>query len=428
MQVIEGRLSKYYNIFEEYEFGLCEATETRLMGVVAMRVMWTGKENPRNKLYQIIHLDYSEYGVDDYFEFECVPGAEDFSENKVAARYHWDSFVNVMGGRVVTIPCNIMMAFIDQAVPLAEDGRAREYDNEENAEFRRDTLIRFSLMRETLDARGALGSVPNPAELIGELAPAKLATCETINYFIMRLVDHDYTAARYLSTMSEAEMMDCELTHPGIQTLVRNNIKTSKDTDDVPSDGESFPYRCKATTLAENGYYYTSYVIYLNGDYRKKNAKITQISIGSMTKLSDYEAALQLQTTEYITVFDCRDRILSGFDGSQFEFLAKAEPQQVRNGWLYTAYNQNNDHVNSNSYWLNDDVYGYALLTIDGEFIMMSNKIGNINYMDQCAITSLYSPFMRLDGRYQLNEPVFHTICETYGVMFRDLIDHPDLY
>ena len=428
LKVVEGRLSEYYNHFKDYNFFSCEATETRLMGVVALNVTWIGKEDTKARLYQVIHLDFSEYGVDDYDEYECIPGSDDYKGNKAGAKFQWEHFVSVMGGDIIRVNAGTMMALIDSALPLASDDKYREYDSDENREFRHKTLVRFDFMREALEESGLLQLAPSDTELVGAFSRGRLATCETINYFIMRLVDHDYVAARYLSTLSEEELRGCLITQPGIQTLVRNQIKTGDKEEDIPQDGLSSPYRCKATTLAENGYYYSSYVIYLDGDYRKKGAKVTEIAIGSMNKLSEYEAAKQLQVVEYITVFDCRDRILSNFDGSRFEFLNGVEPEQVENGWLYTAYNKDNSHVNSNNYWLNDDVYGYAILTIDGEFILMSNKLGNINYMDQCTTLSIYSPFMTLDGRYQLNEPVFHTLCHTYGVMFRNLIDYIDQF
>ena len=428
MYVVEGKLSEYYNLFDEYDFGSCEATDTRLMGVVALRVIWTGKEDPRSKLYQVIHLDFSEYGVDDYFEFECVPGEENYRDNREGMKYRWESFLNVMGGQVVMISCQAMMKLIETAIPLADNSRRREYDSEENAEFRKYALLRFKLMRSSLEERGELEELPDEKAVIEMLIPDKLATCETINYFVMRMVDQDFAAASYLSTIEEEELRESLLTHPGIQTLMRNSIKQSKSDEDVAADGTSSAYRCTATTLAENGYYYISYVIYLDGDYRQKNCKVTQLDIGSMNKLSDYEAAIQVKTTEYITVFDCRDRILNNFDGSKFEFLTRSEPQQVKNGWLFTAYNQDNSHVNRSEYWLNDDVYGYALLTIDGEFILMSNKLMNIGYMDQCAVTSLYAPFMTLEGRYQMSDPIFHSLCDTYGVMFRDFVDHIEDY
>ena len=39
-QVIEGRLSESYNHFSEFRFRNCICTDTRLMGVLAMRIIW----------------------------------------------------------------------------------------------------------------------------------------------------------------------------------------------------------------------------------------------------------------------------------------------------------------------------------------------------------------------------------------------------
>ena len=69
LKLVDGRLSEYYNHFEEYRFLSCLATDTRLLGVVALKVTWRGKDNPRAHYYQVIHLDYSEYGIDEYLEF-----------------------------------------------------------------------------------------------------------------------------------------------------------------------------------------------------------------------------------------------------------------------------------------------------------------------------------------------------------------------
>ena len=93
LSVVEGRLSDRYNHFAEYSFMSCQATETRLMGVVALKVSWRGKDRPRARYYQIIHLDYSEYGVDEYLEFECIPGTDTYKQNKEEADYYWNHFL-----------------------------------------------------------------------------------------------------------------------------------------------------------------------------------------------------------------------------------------------------------------------------------------------------------------------------------------------
>lgn len=424
LRAVEGKLSKFYNTFDEYEFEECLATDTRLMGVVALRLTWTGKQNSRAKFYQVIHLDFSEYGVDDYFEYECVPGQNEYHQRKDEMKYRWNNFLNVMGGEVITISPEVLVGLMKSAMPLADNNRMREYDDEENRAFRADALIRMNLMIESLEADGKLTAQYDEMDVIRMTSKKDLAACETINYFLMRLVDQDYLAAASLGTMNPESLHECPLVNQGIQTLIKNKIKMSQDPEDKPADNFSHPYRCNMVTLGNAGYYYCTLVIYLTGDYKTKDSKVSEIKIGSINRMSEYEAAVQLQVSEYITVFDCRDRILNNFDGGRIQFLIDVEPQLVNNGWLYTIYNKDNSHVNKADYWLNDDVYGYALLTIDGEFILMSNKINNITYMDDATSLSMYSPYMDLDGRYQLNTPIFHTLCQQNGVMFRDLIDN----
>lgn len=423
LRAVEGKLSKFYNTFNDYDFSECEATDTRLMGVVALRITWVGKTNSRAKLYQVIHLDYSEYGVDDYFEYECIPGNEKYHENKANMSIKWNSFLSVMGGKVIKIAPEVIVGLVKSATPIAEKFIRSGDNSPEDLDFRENALLRMNLMCDSLCAAGLLTANYDSQDIIRMTSQQKLKTCETINYFLMRLIDQDYEAAAYLSTINIERLKTCQLTNQGIQTLIRNKIKLSKDANDKPADNFSHPYRCNMTTLGPGGYYYCSLVVFLNQDFKSIDAKVSEINVGTINKLTNYEAAIQVQETEYITVFDCRDRILNNFDGNKFEFLVDVEPKLVNNGWLYTVYNKDNSHVNKSDYWLNDDVYGYAILTIDGEFILMSNKMNNITYMDDCTSLSLYAPFMTLDGRYQLDTPIFHTLCEQRGVMFRDLIE-----
>ena len=127
---------------------------------------------------------------------------------------------------------------------------------------------------------------------------------------------------------------------------------------------------------------------------------------------------------EYITVFECPDNILNNFDNKFLGPLAGADPVMVPNGWLYTAYKKDNAYVNKAEYRLGDDVIGYALLSIGGQFIIMSHDMNSITALDNAVIFSIYSPQMTPTGRYLLEKtPVFHTICHSSGALFEDLIE-----
>lgn len=421
--IVEGRLSERYDHFAEYDFMSCQATETRLMGVVALKVTWRGKEKPRARYYQVIHLDYSEYGIDEYLEFDCTPGTDTYKQNKEDMNYHWEHFTGVMGGDVVNIPPSAMLRLIDMAIPLAANNIDREYDDSTNEEFREYAVMRLDMMREALKRQGITADLCSREDAMRYVSEKRLGAYAVINYFIMRVVDRDFDAACMLSTIDREELKGCELAEPGIQTLIKSSISKSDAETDPPEDGTSYPFRCTITTLGRAGYYHSTFVIYLDGDSRTRDAKVTQLDIGTVLKLSDYESAVQVARREYLTVMQCPDEIINGFDGRYIAPLAGVDPTMVPNGWLYTIYNKDNSHVNRKEYKIGDDVYGYALLTIGGELVLMSNELTKINMLDNAAVMSMYGPYLKLKGRYLIETPIFHTLCHSHAALFEDLIE-----
>ena len=423
LKLIHGKKSEKYDHFKDYDFESCRAVCARLMGVVALKVTWRGKENRRARLYQVMHLDYSEYGVDDYQEFICTPGDEDYGDNKEEMNGLWNRFVAVMGSNAAEIDPSVMLRLIEDALPLASEDMQREYDDEENREFRAYAKMRLGFMADALNSVGITSADCSSRSAIEETSPLKLSAFETINYFIMRLVDCDFPAAAYLSSMSDEALRETGLTDAGIQTLVRSDIEIGDRKKDPPADGFSFPFRCRITTLARDAYYHATFVIWLSGSFRTTNPVVTDIKVGSVIKLSDYEAAMQVSRTEYLTVFDCKDEMMTGFDPKYIGPFANSAATMVPNGWLYTAYKGNNDHVDTTKYRLNDDVYGYGLLTIAGELVLMSNDLMHASMLDDATIFSLYSPFISTKGRYRIDSSVFQTLCRIPGAMFDELVE-----
>lgn len=423
LRLIHGKKSIKYNHFKDYDFESCRAVCARLMGVCALKVTWRSKTDKRARIYQVMHLDYSEYGIDDYQEFICTPGSDDFSEKRLEMTGLWNQFVAVMGSEIESLDAACMLRLIEDALPLASENISREYDNDENKEFRAYAKLRLGFMQDALNCEGITSADCSTKDAIEMTSPMKLTAYETINYFLMRLVDCDLDAAEYLSSIRKEDLDDSELTGPGIQTLCRCDIERSDRKIDPPKDGLSFPFRCKVTTLARDAYYHYTLTIWLSGGYRSKNPLVTEISVGSVIRLSDLEAAMQISRPEYLTVFDCKDEMLSGFDSKYVGPFANSTPTAVPNGWLYTAYKGTNSHVDSPSYRMNDDVYGYALLSIAGELVLMSNDLRNISMLDDATIFSLYSPFISTKGRYRLDTPVFQTLCSAGGAMFDDLVE-----
>ena len=424
-KVVEGRKSSLYNHFEEYELVSCRATETRLMGVVALKLSWQDPADSKKRFYQIIHLDYSEYGVDEYLEFDCLPESKDYSELRSEVQSRWNQFINVMGGAPVSISAACMLRLLDSALELAGEDQEREYDTEENIIFRGQTLKRLSMMREVLESRGISSDACSVLDSIDAVSVKNIGQYGTVNYFLMRLLDRDFDAASYLSDIPRDELESSPLASHGIQSLMRSSISKVPRIEDPRIAENLRMYNCIITTLSRDGYYHISLSIWLSGSMRSKDAIVKGLDIGSMTLLSDYEAAVLVSQSEYITVFDLKRELMPDFEPGFMGPLAHADRTLCDNGILYTIYNDTNEHVEKSEYRLSDDVYGYALLSLRDELILMSPDLDRITLLDEAVMFSAYAPYIIVKGRFRVDTPLFHTICHTPALGSEDLLE-PD--
>ena len=422
-KVVEGRKSSLYNHFAEYELVSCRATETRLMGVVALKLSWQDPSDAKKRFYQIIHLDYSEYGIDEYLEFDCLPESKDYAELRSSVQDRWNQFINVMGGSALSISASCMLRLLDSALELAGEDREREYDTEENIIFRRQTIKRLSMMREVLESRGISSDACSVLDSIDAVSVKNIAQYGTVNYFLMRLLDRDFDASSYLSDIPRDELEASPLASHGIQSLMKSSISKVPRKDDPRIEERLRMYNCRITTLSRDGYYHISLSIWLSGGMNSRDAIVKGIEIGSMTLLSDYEAAVLVSQGEYITVFDLKREMMPDFDPGYLGPLAHAYSTPCENGILYTIYNDTNEHVEKAEYRLSDDVYGYALLSIRDELILMSPELDKITMLDEAVMFSAYTPYIMVKGRFRVDSPLFHTLCHTQGLSSDDLLE-----
>lgn len=421
LQAIDGRLSGNYNIFHDYKLTSVVATDTRLMGVVAMRFEWRSNYRKAGRLFLLVHLDYSEYGIDEYEEIIHIPGDELYDDGITEMRDMWSYQTSSMGGRIHEIPVEAAVKLIEPAIEVYRSSALYRSGDDEHLKFRTYAEHRLNMMRDELIAQGSLDLDKyrnmSIADAYRYVIPKNLASNEVINYFIMRLIDKDFTVMPLLTDIPEVALRECELAKHGLQSLIKCNISS------VPKSAQD--YVCLAVTLGDNTdkYFYTKLHIVLNGGARDKNRIVNAINVDYFNKLSDYEAAMQTKRTEYITVYDVEDSLLNDFDISDSPLLAGVVPRVTDNGWIFAIYNQNNDHVNRSEFHLNDDVFGTALLTIPGELVLMTYKLVDINTFEASLLLSQAISRLHLKGRYQIDTPIFQTLCTTTGALFEEMIE-----
>ena len=419
LKVVEGKLSNKYNHFNDYRFDSCIATDTRLMGVVAMKVSWTAKDGSKDKLFQLIHLDFSEYGVDDYREI--FSNAEN-PEGGREVRSEWKRISGSLGGKEVKIPFFTMVQLIDEVVATNE----KYYEGHELfiQDFRKETLIRLDLMKEAsrklLHETSAFEDKSKEGQQL--ICKSPLTSFELINYFLMRMLDKDFHGASFLGEVNVSEMERSRFKEIGLAELVRNKI--SKATTAATPTGEATVYKCRFTALSDT-YIYGEALITLSPRSLTRTRRILEFEVTTLMHISNYEAALQLQQAEYITLYELTVPA-EAFDLDDSVFGADATMSPAPNGIVYVLYNKDNYHVDSSNYFMNHDLYGAYLLTPNDELVVMSHDIIKITNMEADIGRSMNSSKLKLRGRYKLETQVFKSFSETSGAKFSEMIYSPD--
>lgn len=422
-KLYEGSLSPRYNIFNDYTFKECYATNTRLMGALAMRIIWVSKENHNKYLYQLIHLDYSEYGIDDYREFIVEKNKESLSLNSKFAELWtiWENMSTCLGGFEKKISLDTAINFICTSIKIGE----KYYKLHDNhiKEFQKYSNRRINFMLSCLGfpdfSSGFSGFKINDFSFMYELFPDDMSSAEIINYFIMRLSDKDYLPASMLSDFDIDYLKNLELAPLGILSLMRNTLTNPKSVN--LSDKKTINYTCKTLLLGKK-YYYALSEIGIRKLSTILNYKVNYFNISFINEISEYEAAMQLKHSEYITTFSICDK-KEEFPLDSLLMIIKTTPYKVPAGMIYMIYNDNNSHVKNNDYYLDQDVYAAILITENDEVVIMSQDLTKIDMLEKIILSSPLRADIDLLDRYKFENQVFQSFSKTKHLNFSAFID-----
>lgn len=389
-KVINGGLSEEKNIFSDMTVSSCKATNTRLMGVVALHIIW---DNRGNEFHQLFHLDYSEYGIDGYYE----------SHNSDDIKGEWLHMSSGLGGNEISVEIEDCLGLIYQSLDINLLHR-KNHDSE---------LIEFQHSCEKIynNMLVAIGKPPSKAPVfMAKVCKAMENSYESINYFIMRIYDHDYFACKHLSGLNEDYLDNLFYTCDMTGSLIRNKIDKINDSD----------YRCNALILSDGGYYYIDLSLSLD-----QSNRIIKYGLNHRQKISDVEAAFYTKQREYITLFRIKSP-MDEFDLSKCSLVISLDYKVKENGLLHVTYNENNNHVMHKNYFMNGDVYGTYFITKSMQLLLMSHKIINISKMENDVLTSPLKNDVELVDRYQFENQVLESFMNYYDPDFENFIYNPD--
>lgn len=330
LTVIQGGKS----IADSYmpQFSSAFATNTRLMGVVAVKAL--EQASTGELIHHFFHLDFEEFGIDAYERVESTePDILDRMSRKITGG---------LGGELVEIT-------LEELAWLIRDAYALNLLHSEELPEGMESLFSFLKAESLLDSWEI-------HELWLKLSPELVSDTELINYYLMRLWACDISGALFLSRGGATVQKFSET--PGI--MVRNRVQSLRETGGVRY------YQAEALSDNEKEYRIAACEIGIFEEAGQR--RIFSMSVQGAFKVSEVEAAFMLRREEYLAVYKILDpdRVRIFFD----LYKPDAMITLYEEGLLYTYFKPHNHHVREDAYFLNEDVQCYYYLAEEHQLIV----------------------------------------------------------
>ena len=384
-----------------YSFVYGIMTDTRLMGVTGLELVWdVYKDGKMQKLNQIFYLDAEEYGIESYIE--------GFGYNPPEIITERERLFSALGGRPVPVREKEARFLIQTHLNINKKHNQELPDGREKYAYLlkpQQTLT----PEEYFSLYDRMCAVPHTSEY-------------TINHCIMRSVSGDIRGASYLAadahfpegTEVTPDMIP-EFKLTGIfsdqpATLCRNTIEAHGDPDDNI-------YMCESLIEYKNNYRLMTSEIHLTEDL----SKVISADKISDFKITNTEAAMLMNRSEFITVYE----VMS--DDPEFQdvfrnFTLPFTETVYDAGRLYIDFNDTNSHVGRPIYRINDDIHAMFYLSDAGELLIMAYDPVTVQRAEFNLALSIYPFPMALNMKYEFKEPVLYEFINSGFDSFADFV------
>lgn len=378
------------------------ATNTRLMGVIGLELTWDVLKDSRiEKLQQIFYLDCEEFGIESYIEGFGDAPAEVIEERT--------RLYGALGGDSVPVTEKEARFLIQSHLQI-------------NSKYNQplpDRCDRFMFL--TKPAQTISGA--EYKNLMKKLGGSALQENYVINYFLMRCVSGDSRGAavlmddiiaddEILTPDYRPDMSECGIFMDSTpQTLCRNSIEPSGDPDDNA-------FFCQSLVEYNNKYYVLTSLIKLN----KARSLVREAHKISHFKISSAEAAMLMNRSEFITVYEVLD-YSDEFVESFTRFASVFTETVYENGRLYIDFNDTNAHVGKPVYLINNDIHAMYYLTDYGQILVMGYTFEAVQDAEFRLYLSMMPYPIALSMKYEFKEPIFYEFIKSDHTDFGEFIE-----
>ncbi len=364
----------------EYEYIAGVVTNTRLMGVIAMKLHW---KNGSEDIFQLYHFDAEEYGFDNFQQL-INPTFENVD-------YHWRKMAGGLGG---------------QDMPITQTEAKYIFQHY----FKMNNQYCIKIPKDMKDYAFMLKSNDEIDNLDEKIVMEKI--CEPIksdfhliNYYIMRGYGLDQVAADYLKDENDLGIFNVK--RP--VTLIRNeNI---------------YDY--------DYGIYHAKALIEYDGDYRldtfdisvdlRSELKIKSIKRNDQMIISDKEAAMLLNKPEYITTYTINGGL--SFKEKLDQLVPQAMKNEHENGVLYILFNPNNDHVKERIHMLSNDIRCCYFVTHYDELIVTAYSEEIIGQIEEEIAGNVVNMHLERKEKLYFEQAVLYGFVQSGYYEFKDFIN-----
>ncbi len=374
-------------------------TDTRLMGVVGIFVHWKLTDNEVNtEFFQCFYLDAEEFGFDSY---EYVLGAEN-QETMERASAMADRLLGGLGGKRIEISEREARSLVQDYVYMNVKKKIPIPDEAE---------IDFILKPEiTL-------SLKERRELMAKQCEEITGDYQLVNYFIMRLVGHDFEAAKYLAR-SGINFKDFRKDEPA--TLLRNECELSGS--DYSSGREKGSFTTNWTYLCQSLVEHKNYFEVMTSKVTLEGRKVRDFKLLTRERITSKEADFLTRREEYIILNELEIEP-EDFNKKTSPVIARSQEDSFESGRLFMIFNSDNSHVARRVFRLYDDVYASVYVTDYGQLIVASFDRENAEDLEKKLLKVHTDEVVYPLVRYSFDLPVLYEFVRSGYPDFEEFIE-----
>ncbi|MBR0139264.1 MAG: hypothetical protein IJM17_03135 [Firmicutes bacterium] len=392
---------------DRYYISSAQASDTRLMGVVALKLCFVldADEEELDKLReegahfvrvfrQVYCFELEDGGLDRAVEIEGEDGRA-----RIKMRKAWHNVFGGLGGKEAELDPEEALWVIAKYT-----GDISAFRSELQPGIRE--VIDLALRTEEESPMKEAG-----IRVLNEKLCVPICTdYGRINYFLMRCVSHDLDGAALLvDDGADKSRVDFHRIREQA-SLIRNEIEPVEREDDL--------YLCESVIDTETA----SYIMI--SEIRTGADGIIGAERKKVMKLSEWESRLKLSRPEFLTFYSLKD----GEDCEQAvdylsDLLPRASCKRYDDGVLFMDYYTNNSHVERPVFNIGDDLMASYYITADGQLLAASFSEQGISAAERRIALNGMTAMLDMVGRYSFTEPVLGPFIESGFSDFEEYLE-----